>query len=418
MRVPVVVLLFIHIPSPNIHTYIQSQHVALFDLYAAAHEQPNGDSSGRTSAPVAMPKRGGGKRRKRRTHHVSTAESDADGVPRSLVLARGRVPQGVRDVITDMRGAFMPHTAQKLRERKSNSLKDYLAVASQLHVTHIWMFSATDKAPYLRVARLPQGPTLTFRVAEYTLAPHVRATQKRPVVLGDGDMAGPPLLVMNNFGGDEKGVKLMGETLRHAFPSLDVASVRLSALRRVLLFERNAEDGMVRLRHYALRVQAARLSRPVRKMVVRGRIPKLAKLSDVAQLMEGATNGVFSSDSEMEETRGNEEITLSQDVKKLRRGASSKIRLVEVGPRLTLDLVKVEAGLCTGAVLFHKHVHKSEDDVAADQKRIDEREALRKKRRMDQEANVERKAQVKRARKERRKLKIEALQQENGKEEE
>lgn len=352
-----------------------------------------------------MPKRGGGKRRKRRTHFVPSAESEADGIPRSLVLARGKVPMGVRDLITDLRSVFMPYTAQKLRERKSNSLRDYVAVAAQLHITHIWMFSATERAPYLRVGRIPQGPTLTFRLCEYTLAPHVRATQKRPVLLGDPDLAAPPLLVMNNFGDtSDPGVKLMAETLRHCFPPIDVNSVRLAALRRVLLIERDSEDGLVRVRHYALRVHAAGLSRPVRKMVVRGRVPKLARLDDVAELMEGAgPPGVFSSDSEIEDVRGNEEVKLPQDVKSLRKGANSKVRLVEVGPRLTLELVKVEAGLCNGAILYHKHVKKSVEEVATDQKRIDEREALRKKRRMDQEANVERKEHVKRARKERRK---------------
>eukprot|EP00171_Calliarthron_tuberculosum_P008953 IDg8953t1 len=218
-------------------------------------------------------------------------------------------------------------------------------------------------------------------------------------------MAAPPLLVMNNFGGSgEPGVKLMAETLRHCFPPIDVNSVRLAALRRVLLIERDSGDGLVRVRHYALRVHAAGLSRPVRKMVVRGRVPKLARLDDVAELMEGTgPPGVFSSDSEMEDTRENEEVKLSQDVKSLRKGASSKVRLVEVGPRLTLELVKVEAGLCNGAILFHKHVKKSVEEAASNQKRVDDREALRKKRRMDQEANVERKAHVKRARKERRK---------------
>lgn len=353
-----------------------------------------------------MPRRGGGKRRKRRTHFVPTAEKEADGIPRSLVLCRGRVPSGVRDLVPDMRDMFLPYTAQRLRERKSNNLRDYVAIAAQFQLTHIWLFSATERAPYLRVGRMPQGPTLTFRIKEYTLATHVRATQKRPTVLTDADLAHAPLLVMNNFGGEGAGpgVELMAETLRHSFPSIDVNDVKLSALRRVLLFERDAETGEVHVRHFALRVTPAGLSRPVRKMVVRGRVPKLARLDDVAELLEdGGPAGVFSSDSEMEDARVQADVTLPQDVKSMRRGANSKIKLVEVGPRLTLELVKVEAGLCQGFVLFHKDRKKSEAEVAEDQKRIDARESLKNKRRRDQEANVERKAAVKRARKERRK---------------
>ncbi len=196
-----------------------------------------------------------------------------------------------------MREIFLPYTAQKLRERKSNNLRDYVAIAAQFQLTHIWLFSATDRAPYLRVARLPQGPTLTFRIKEYTLGTHVRATQKRPMVLTDADFGKSPLLVLNNFADKNagQGVQLMGETLRHCFPPIDVHGVKLATMRRVLLVERDAESGLVHMRHYALRVQAAGLSRPVRKMVVNGRVPKLAKLDDVAELLEdGGRYGVFS----------------------------------------------------------------------------------------------------------------------------
>ncbi len=75
----------------------------------------------------------------------------------------------------------------------------------------------------------------------------------------------------------------------------------------------------------------------------------------------------------MENARVQPEVTLPQDVKKLRKGASSKLKLVEVGPRLTLELIKIEAGLCQGAVLYHKDKQKSAEEVAEDQKRIDAR---------------------------------------------
>jgi len=307
-----------------------------------------------------MPKRGGGKRRKRRTHAEPGAESEADGVPRSLVLARGRIPQGVRDLISDVRVVFMPHTAQKLREKKSNTLKDYVSIASKLHVTHIWMFSATEKSPYLRISRLPQGPTLTFKIHEYTTSNHVRATQKRPILLGSADMASSPLLVMNNFSNSgNKEVDLMGETLRHCFPSIDINTLKLSSIRRILLLERDGETGHVWLRSYALKVQPNGLSKPIRKMVVKGRIPKMNGMSDISELLENDLNqGAFSSDSEAENDNNESEVVLPQDMKKLKRGANSKVRLAEIGPRLRLELIKIEGGLCEGPILYHKYVKK------------------------------------------------------------
>lgn len=373
-----------------------------------------------------MPTRTGGKRRKRRTHAKSDGPEQSDGVPRSLVVARGKVPLGIRELISDLRAAFAPHTAVKLRERKSNSLRDYVSVAASLHVTHVWMMSATEQAPYLRIARVPQGPTLTFRINEYTTATHVRATHRRPVLLGAADRATPPLLVLNNFGGNRPEVKLTAETLRNAFPSIDVNSLKLSSARRVLLIDRDTDtsgdgdggedahadadgegvtvgDGKIRLRHYALRVQQAGLSKPVRRLV-RGRVPSMRKFTDVAEYMDEDAAG-YSSESDVEDVRGEEAaVTLAQDVRKVKKGAPSKVKLVEVGPRVTLELVKIEAGLCQGAVLHHAFVKKSKEEVAEDRARVDTREQLRKKRKAAQEENVRRKQQVKKARKERRKV--------------
>ena len=40
------------------------------------------------------------------------------------------------------------------------------------------------------------------------------------------------------------------------------------------------------------------------------------------------------------------------------------LRLREIGPRLTLELVKVEKGLCAGDVLYHRHMEKTAEEVA------------------------------------------------------
>lgn len=307
----------------------------------------------------------------------------------------------------------MPHTAYHLRERKSNNLRDYVSVATQLGVTHFWLLSATAVAPYLRLATIPQGPTLTFRISSYTTSVHVRAAQRRPVVLQTRDLDEPPLLVLNNFaektGPDADAVKLVAETLRHSFPPIDVNTAKLSSLRRVLLVNRDVESGEIHLRHYAMRVQPAGLSKPVRKIVTKRRVPKLSKLADVSQLMDGsAPPGVFSSDSEMEGGDGFARVTLPQPVKALRKGAASTVKLVEVGPRISLNLVKAQAGLCDGAVLWHGFMEKTEEQVEEDQRRIEGKKALKRKRREEQEANVQRKLDAKRAKKERHKKNIEA----------
>lgn len=54
----------------------------------------------------------------------------------------------------------------------------------------------------------------------------------------------------------------------------------------------------------------------------------------------------------------------------------SAIRLSELGPRFTLQLMKVEDGLLDGEVLFHELVHKTDEEVAAIKKKRDEKRLL------------------------------------------
>ena len=56
----------------------------------------------------------------------------------------------------------------------------------------------------------------------------------------------------------------------------------------------------------------------------------------------------------------------------------------QVGPRLELEIVKVEEGLCDGRVLFHKYQQRSAAQAAEQQQDWDERAAVREERRKQQ----------------------------------
>lgn len=138
-----------------------------------------------------MPRKGG-KRVKNRTHHkvevtgATVLESgvqrklNEDSVPMSIVARSNAVVAQVGELIHDLRKLMSPHTAMNLKEKKSNRMKDYAAVSSQLGVTHLLTISQTKQNVVLRVGKSPSGPTLHFRVTDYSLAGTVRAQQKRP----------------------------------------------------------------------------------------------------------------------------------------------------------------------------------------------------------------------------------------------
>ena len=100
-----------------------------------------------------------------------------DNIPRSIVAKASKVGPRVTELIRDFRKMMNPYTATNLRERSYNRLKDYIAVADKLDVTHIFAISQTNKNIVLKIGKTPEGPTIHFRIKEYSLAQQIKALQ-------------------------------------------------------------------------------------------------------------------------------------------------------------------------------------------------------------------------------------------------
>merc|ERR1711936_1341760 len=72
-------------------------------------------------------------------------------------------------------------------------------------------------------------------------------------------------------------------------------------------------------------------------------------------------------------------------------GATSSVRLVELGPRMSLKLVKIEEGLLDGEILHHEFVEKTDEEKKAIKEGREQRKREKEKRRKDQEKNVHKK---------------------------
>ena len=248
----------------------------------------------------------------------------------------------------------------------------------------------------LRIAKSITGPTIHFRVKEYTLARQVKSMQKRPAE-NAAAFSSPPLVVLNNFGSAEANegsqhVRLMRIMLQNMLPAIDVKTVRLRECRRVVLFNYRKEDGTVELRHYAIKAQPVGISKSV-KRIIRNQIPNLGGLKDISDFVEGGMMGEgAASDSEAEDVGAR--VELAEKYRGRGNGATqqSAMKLTEIGPRLTLELFKCERGVGEGDILYHKFQTKSAEDSAATKARIDQAAALKDGRRKEQEQNVVRKA--------------------------
>ena len=411
------------------------------------------------------------RRTKKRTHvgakngptNGGTANSSASREPKSMVIriGAGEVGPSVTQLVKDVRTMMEPGTASRLKERRSNRLRDYTAMAGPLGVSHLLLFSRSATGnTNLRLALTPRGPTLHFRVMKYSLSKDVKKAQKHAQG-GGKEFLTSPLLVMNNFvspppaEGSEPTVPKHLESLtttifQSLFPPISPQSTPLSSIRRVLLLNREkpkstgstpiAEEGtyILNLRHYSITTKRTGLSRGIRRLnaaermlnqkkTSKGRVPNLGKLEDVADYLldpsaARAADGSFTSGSESEiETDAEVEVLESHARKVLnkkqmaamrRDDGSGKqrvksqpeiekraVKLVELGPRLKLRMTKVEDGVCGGKVMWHEFLNKSPEEVKEMEGVWEERRRVKEARKKLQKENVESKRKDKRARK-------------------
>jgi len=237
----------------------------------------------------------------------------------------------------------------------------------------------------MRIARTPRGPTLCFRIAEYMLAADVLAAQKRP---RDPTSAyrEPPAVVIANFGQTPE-QQLAAVTFQSIFPPLDLPKLAASGTdapaKRLLLISYDEEEDVYHLRHYTVALAPAEGRNRLRKLLMRApgtkrrTAPDLGDLQDVSDMLGG-----YASES------GSESEGEGASRQKVGR---HKVSLKEVGPRLTLELVKVQEGVCDGQVLFHKEQTKTPEEAAAMEEKRTSAAALKTQRRRQQEENVARK---------------------------
>ncbi|GAA5858089.1 hypothetical protein JCM8547_005648 [Rhodosporidiobolus lusitaniae] len=116
-----------------------------------------------------------------------------------------------------------------------------------------------------------------------------------------------------------------------------------------------------------------------------------SEVSDMSDAGGGSASG-GGSDSEADEKRGKVRLAGDYVGRGNRgrgvRGEKRAVRLVELGPRMELGLVKVEEGVGEGEVMFHEMVHKTNREAADLAKVHTARRKLAAERRAQQEANV------------------------------
>ncbi|XP_037398922.1 suppressor of SWI4 1 homolog [Pygocentrus nattereri] len=308
-----------------------------------------------------------------RVTSASVAEEEYGTVLHSFVFHRGLVGKNIDQLVTDMRF-----------ERK-NVLKDFVTAAGPLGVTHFLIFTKTETNVNLRLARLPKGPTLFFHVTKYSLIKDVVSSLKRHR-MHEQQFSHHPLLVLNNFALDGMHIKLMATMFQNMFPSINVHTVNINNIKRCVLLTYDPESKEIDFRHYSLKVVPVGMSRGVKKLM-QEKLPNMNKLEDISDLL---LQGVNLSESEAEQD-GDHNITELPQVYSGRgnmRSQQSAVRLTEIGPRMTLQLVKITEGMGDGNVLYHSIHTKTEEELMEILKRKEARLKEKAERKQKQEQNI------------------------------
>lgn len=98
------------------------------------------------------------------------------------------------------------------------------------------------------------------------------------------------------------------------------------------------------------------------------------------------------SESEYEDDETNQ-VVLPQTLKSRGNVANNKsaVRLHEIGPRLTIELIKVQNDLFDGEVLYHSRIIKTEEEIAELRRAREEKKRLKELRKKIQNENVAKK---------------------------
>ncbi|KAK9456063.1 Brix domain-containing protein [Dipodascopsis uninucleata] len=430
------------------------------------------------------------KRRQKKRTHVKAPNPLEAKTPQSMVIRAGgsKVGLSLSQLVMDVRSIMQPHTAIKLKERKSNKIKDYLTMTGPLGVSHLLIFSKTQSNDTsLRIAHTPRGPTIHFRLISYSLCKDLRRFQRHPRT-PSSEFLNPPLLVLNGFqvpassetALDKAHYKVLTSMFQNMFPAITATSSALKKIKRVMLINMDQETGHVYVRHYLISTKTltgksqskliikeedeeenkvkieeeismfsnedeiddrdiasgddeddvlsngkfsvendssgdddeginaadddrflpaggsaaarAKLQKILLSKKRSKRLPRLGNSRDIADyvLNDDAEMSAVTSESEADDDDMFDSSILDSSSFKSKSATDSRqkaVKLIEIGPRLKLQLIKIQEGVCEGDVLYH--AFKSKDEIRKENKLLSS--LPRKKQKKQKEATSSKK---------------------------
>lgn len=303
-------------------------------------------------------------------------------------------------LVNEMRIVMYPYTAINLKESSANSIKDFLLPVDIYGFSHMMMFTNTEKNSYLRFAKMPAGPTITFKIKDYCLSNDIYESQtrdKRPLTKNFDHI---PLIIMNGFNSADikeeydTALKTVSMMFQSFFPPLNLTEIQIKKCKRVVMVNLKLNDKgepLLLFRHYDLHIEKYSSKKTIANLISSTSMNRdLSQFDNIADYVLRASG--FTSQSENDDPNlGQCEIIADTNSKE----EKIKVKLIEIGPRLNLQIYKIEEGFLKGNVAYHSLIKKSKKEIQEMMNELKEKRKLKKERQIKQKINIKEKQQKK-----------------------
>lgn len=201
------------------------------------------------------------------------------------------------------------------------------------------------------------------------------------------------------YGTGEQERHIMSTMFSNLFPSLNVNGIKPSNTKRMVLVHFNGAKDIVEIRHYYIKQNLTDMNNKLKKMINNKKVPNLSDIKDISQYFND--DAAYVSESDIDHLPNSKMNIEEYDVNGKASKKKINIRLFEIGPRLTLKLVKIEESFLTGSIFYHRYnrlSHKEKKQqkslienklkIKEDRKKIQEENVLRKQERMKEIENL------------------------------
>lgn len=313
-------------------------------------------------------------------------------------MKRSELSKDMKIFEQNLREMFYPFTAMKLKETKKLKVKNILYATKNFGADNLIFLSSKKSGNYMRLMRLPKGPSYSFKIKTYCLNQDLQRLIPRNKRINSQQLKIPMVICkgFQNFSesSDPKTIsnenlKMIEKYFKGLFPSTKYFKQKnTKTFDRVVLFHFNKKANIFEIRNYYIKQTFTSINPNIKKMLNSNKIPDFSNFTDVGELF--AEKKVILSDSDIDHLPDSK-VEIEDRILGKEEKYKVNVRLYEIGPRVTMSLFKIEEGFMKGEILYHSLIVKSEVEKEGLRVRVREKEEKREENRRVQDENVLRK---------------------------